>query len=303
MVLDRNFCFSYTNDAYLEAVQQRGNALIGRYVFDVFPETAERIESVVKPWRRTLAGETTSLEALPFHVEMKDGTIKERVWKVTHDPVHDADGTIIGLMQRTQDITDRHELEQRNIAISHELSHRVKNIMAVVSAIARITGRNATDVPAFVKSFTERLNAMSRTNDLQALENWRGLDVETILRDELSPYEREETPVYKLSGPKVRLSVIATKDLSMVCHELATNAIKYGCLQKPDGFLDIVWSRDSDQLTIRWHETCAHKIQAEGKPGFGSRLFDMLPYATVERELTPKGLYLTITMDGTNLFA
>lgn len=303
MILDRKFHFRYVNDAYLEELDRRREELIGEYVFDAFPETPERIESLLEPWRRTLEGEVTSLESLPFKVEWQDGTVEERVWQATQDPIRDEDGKVIGLMQRTQDITERYQLEQRNKAIGYELSHRVKNIMAIVSSVARITGRNASNVNEFVKSFTARLNAMSRTNDLLAEGDWSGLDVRTIFKDELSPFDEADVPVYSLDGKQVKLSVDATKDLSMVAHELATNAVKYGCLGKKGGHLRISWEQNADGLTINWMETCPHVITTTDSIGFGTRLFDMLPYANVTRNFTPYGLHLTIEMEGDKVFA
>ncbi|MGB6230396.1 MAG: HWE histidine kinase domain-containing protein [Litorimonas sp.] len=304
MVLDRDFRFVYVNKAYLKIVHSDAEELMGRYVFDAFPESEDRIESVLEPWRRTLAGEITTLEALPFKIEMDDGTFEERVWEATQEPLRNLDGEIVGLIQRTQDITEQNRLTQRNLAIAHELSHRVKNIMAVVSSVARITGRNATDVKDFVASFTARVSAMSRTNDLLSLGNWNGLEVDSILRDELSPYGEVDAPEsFKLTGPKVRLDIDASKDLSMVVHELATNAAKYGCLGENAGTLDISWTRTADRLTILWRESCAREIVPPTSVGFGTRLFDMLPYITVERDFTPSGLHLTITMDGEKVFA
>ncbi|MEM7729346.1 MAG: HWE histidine kinase domain-containing protein [Pseudomonadota bacterium] len=303
MILDRDFRFRYFNDAYLETVHRDGDNLLGEYVFDAFPETPERIESVLGPWRRTLEGETTTLDALPFHVELEDGHVEELFWQATQDPIRDESGAIIGLIQRTQDITERYKLQQRNEAIGHELSHRVKNIMAVVSSVARITGRNAGDVKTFVLDFTARLNAMSRTNDLLSIADWRGLEVSEILADELSPYQDGEEDAFSLSGPAVRLSVDASKDLSMVCHELATNAAKYGCLGQPGGRLDIVWTKTGDTLELAWRESCPHTVTPSDSVGFGTRLFDMLPYVTVQRDFTPSGLHLTIRMDGEKAFA
>ena len=303
MILNREFKFVYANDAYLEAVERKREEIIGEYVFDIFPESPDRVESVLEPWRRTLDGETTTLESLPFNVTWQDGSVEERVWQATQDPVRDEDGQIIGLIQRTQDITERYQLEQRNKAIGYELSHRVKNIMAVVSSVARITCRNASYVSEFVQSFTARISAMSRTNDLLAKGDWAGLDVETIFKDELSPFDEAEIPPYSLHGSRVKLNIDATKDLSMVAHELATNAVKYGCLGKTGGHLKISWGRKSDKLVIDWVETCPHAIKTSESVGFGTRLFDMLPYVDVTRNFTPNGLHLTIEMDGEKVFA
>ena len=303
MILDRDLRFRYFNQVYLKTVHRPEEDLLGQYVFDAFPETPERIESVMEPWRRTLQGEVTVLESLPFHVEMEDGSIEERVWQATQDPIRDDNGKVIGLMQRAQDITEQFRLEQRNKAISYELSHRVKNIMAVVSSVARITGRNASDVGAFVKSFTNRLNAMSRTNDLLAEQNWIGLDVRTILQNELSPFDKTDSPVYTLSGKQVLLAIGASKDLSMATHELVTNATKYGALGQAGGHLYLHWERDGDRLIIDWQEECPNPVTPSDVIGFGTQLFDMLPYANVTRNFTPKGLHLIIEMDGKEVFA
>lgn len=306
MILDRDLRFVYANAAYLDATHSTFDALDGQYVFDVFPETPERVEAVRSRFERVLQGEITKLDAQPFRVEFEDGSWRDLVWEATQDPLYDEDGNVIGLIQRAADITRQHELEQRNKAIGYELSHRIKNIMAVVGSIARITGRSANDVGTFVQAFTARINSMSRTNDLLAEGEWRGLDVETIFRDELDPYDKsedEDGAVYSLYGPHIRLAIDASKDLSMVSHELATNAAKYGCLSHKGGRLTINWTRTDDCLVIDWREACKKELKAPESTGFGTRLFDMLPYVTVERDFTPTGLHLTIRMDGEKVFA
>ncbi|MGJ8558879.1 MAG: sensor histidine kinase [Litorimonas sp.] len=303
MVLDTKLRFIFANDAYLQAVHRTYEDIEGAYIFDVFPDTAERIEPVLSKFQATVNGAVTQLEAQPFQLEVEDGSTKERIWQATQDPLRDAKGTIIGLIQRCQDITHQHQLEQRNEAIGHELSHRIKNSMAVINAVARITARNASNVSEFVKGFTARIDAMSRTNDLLLGNDWTGLDIRAIFKSELDPFEADGHAVYTLNGPNVRLTIDASKTLSMICHELATNALKYGCLKKSGGTLHVHWTRVDDRLIIKWQEHCVHNITASEEVGFGTRLFDMIPHVTVVRDFTPTGLHLTITMDGEMLFA
>jgi two-component sensor histidine kinase len=245
----------------------------------------------------------TQLEAQPFQLEVEDGSTREVFWQATQDPLRDGKGSIIGLIQRCQDITHQYQLEQRNKVIGRELSHRIKNSMAVISAVARITGRNASNISDYIQSFTARIAAMSRTNDLLLDSDWFGLDIQEIFKCELSPYVDKGDPAYTLNGPPVRLSIDASRNFSMISHELATNAVKYGCLGKPGGHLYVQWTRTGDQIAITWQEHCAHSITPSDDVGFGTRLFDMLPSVTVTRDFTPTGLHLTITMDGENLFA
>lgn len=298
MVLDTKLRFIFANEAYLQAVHRTYADIEGVYIFDVFPDTRDRIEPILSKFKATLNGSVTQLEAQPFQLEVEDGSTRELVWQATQDPLRDAKGTIIGLIQRCQDITHQFELEQRNKAIGHELSHRIKNNMAVITTVARITGRKTSNVDEFIKSFTARIDAMSRTNDLLLEDGWTSLDIHAIFEAELSPFENDGNAAYTLSGPRVRLKIEAAKNLSMICHELATNAVKYGCLQQSGGHLNVHWARDANKLVVKWQESCTQNITPSDNVGFGTRLFDMLPSVTVTRDFTPTGLHLTITMDG-----
>lgn len=302
MILDQDLKFLYGNPAYLKATHRELDDLTGHYIFDVFPDEPERVEPVREQFLKTIGGELTQLDAQPFQLEYEDGTVHQRVWQTTQDPIYDENGKVVGLLQRAEDITQQFELEQRNLAMSHELNHRVKNIMAVVMSIARITGRISTSVPSFVKSFTARLNAMSRTHDQLALNEWRGLAVQDIIEDELKPYTQNTDTAFSLKGPDVRLSVEATKDLSMLLHELTTNAAKYGCLSSDMGHLSIRWGVKDETLKLYWQELCDKEITPPKEAGFGTKLSDMLPYVEVERDYTPKGLHLVLTMEGETVF-
>lgn len=303
MVLDTDLRFIFANKAYLEATHRTDKDIKGHYVFDVFPDEKDRIDHLLSEFEATLNGRVTQLKALPYQLKMEDGSLQDRVWQATQDPLRDETGTIIGLIQRCEDITHQHHLEQRNKAISHELSHRIKNSMAVISALARITSRNADNIDDYVESFTRRIDAITRANELLLDNDWRGLRIDQIFKAELKPYEDEGQDAYSLDGPPVRLTIDASKNLSMVLHELTTNAVKYGCLKGTGGHLTVRWVQDADKLTINWQESCSHNITPPDNVGFGTRLFNMLPSIAVERDFTPTGLHLTITMDGEILFA
>ncbi len=305
MVLDRKQRFVYANDSYLAATHSELSELLGRDVFDCFPETEERVAAVRAIFARTLSeGVTTQLDKQPFELEHEDGTVRELVWQATQDPLFDTKGRVVGLIQRAEDITAQHELEKQNEAIKHELQHRVKNIMAVVTSIARITGRNATSVPEFVTNFVDRLRSVARSNLMLAEDSWRGLTVRKILEGELQVYLDEDASAHTINGPRVRLSLQATKDLCMVIHELATNAAKYGCLGEKGGSLLVSWTFKDKILTLTWVERCDVPISApSGKTGFGTRLLDMLPYIEAERDFQADGLHMTITVTGDTAFS
>ena len=304
MILDRDLKFIYANQPYMKATHRTMEDLSGRYVFDVFPDEPDRVNTVKALFDETLNGVVTEMDAQPFQLELEDGTFRQMVWRATQDPLLDGDGGVVGLIQRAEDITKQFELEQRNKAISYELNHRVKNIMAVIASIARITGRRSTDVPSFVTSFTARLNSISRTHDQLADNNWVGLNIRTVLESELDAYLEDECAEITMDGPDRPLSVEATKDFSMVIHELATNGAKYGCFGKNGGHLHLEWTVKDETLCLIWDETCRSPISPpeEGRTGFGSSLIMLLPYVDVTRTYKPDGLRLELVMSGDNVF-
>lgn len=303
MILDRQLRYVYVNDAYLHATQQTDMSLIGKYVFDVFPDTPERTATVKKAFETALGGSVSVLDAQPFQLVQNDGSVRDVVWQAIHDPIYDEAGHVTHVIQRAEDITAQHKLEARNRAITYELNHRVKNIMSVVLAIARISGRKAKDLSSFMDSFTKRIEAMSRANDRLAHDNWQGLTVEDTLQVELSPYGLRTGVKYTLSGPTVKLSTDGAKDLSMVVHELLTNAIKYGCFSPRGGELHVSWYDVDDGLKVEWIETCDAKIDEPKGDGFGSRLFSLLPNVSIERDFRPKGVKLSVHIAAGEAFA
>ncbi len=305
MVVDRDLRFVYANAPYLEATHTQLSDLIGRNIFDCFPDTTERIAAVREQFDQTLKnGVTTQLDAQPFKLERQDGSIADVVWQATQDPIRDEKGHVIGMIQRAEDITLRHELRQQNQAIAFELNHRVKNTLAVVSSIARLTSRGAVSVPEFVSQFVDRLKSLAKANTMLAQDDWRGLTVRRILEEELKAFARLDGDTLALTGPDVRLSLEATKDLCMVTHELATNAAKYGALSDRGGTLSIGWQREDNVLDLKWVEHCRTPItKPDGTIGFGTRLLDMLPYIDAKKDFHDHGLQMTITVSGEKAFA
>ena len=303
MILDRDLRFTYANSAYLASVKRTREELIGEYVFDAFPETDERVANVKAHFDKTLMGESTSLDAQPFILEHPDGTEETRIWQAVQDPVRNAQGEVTHIVQYAEDITSRVDLESRNQAMTIEINHRVKNLMAVVTAIARISSRTAKDLPSFMTSFTNRIASMAAAHDRLAHDEWRGLTVRQTLTLELEPFAERTGANISYTGPKVKLSIAGTKDLAMVVHELLTNAIKYGCFTSQGGSLDVAWQKTEAGLNIDWIETSHCAVSEPGGKGFGSRLFDMLPHVSVTRDFTPTGLHLSIAIENGEAFA
>lgn len=202
---------------------------------------------------------------------------------------------VIGI---NSDITDRKLAEEQNSFIMRELDHRVKNILAIILSIARITGTSAPDFDTFNAAFEKRLYAMARTHSLLADSRWQGADLQSLVKDELS--QSGELERLEISGPAVNLTASAAQNISMALHELATNAMKYGSLSVPDGVLRVAWSwrqlanGGDDVLDLAWEETGGPKVEVPDRKGFGSTVIERILRAQLgaktEIDFAPEGL-------------
>ena len=292
MILDSDLKFVAANDAYCKAVQRTRAQLIGNNLFDVFPDSPERMQSVSELFQKTLAGEPTKLEAQPYMMHHPDGTVEERIWQIAQFPITcETEGSTF-LVQRAEDVTEREALRQQRDLVSAELNHRVRNTLAVVQSIADHTGLASPDIETFLNSFNGRLAAMSRNFAALTDSHWHGLDLEEILRTELDPYAGLVFDRISADGPPVTLTVRASKFTSMLVHELITNASKYGFLTEPDGRLSMRWWLDDTLLHCEWWETGMHGVTQPESLGFGFQLFDMMENIEVEYDFKPTGLKL-----------
>lgn len=179
-----------------------------------------------------------------------------------------------------------HRQSQHQKLLLAELNHRVKNMLAVVTGIATQTMRNSNSMQEFNKSFLERLQALSQAHSLLASQNWGPTSLEDLITQALAPYE-SPTGQISVAGPNVLLLPKAALAMSLVFHELVTNAAKYGALAQPRGRLSVSWrisDEDNSRVNIAWNESGLCNVARPSKTGFGTRLID----ATVTREMHGK---------------
>lgn len=157
-----------------------------------------------------------------------------------------------------------------------ELNHRVKNTLAVLQAIASQTFRSATR-PERV-TFDGRLGALARAHDLLSQEKWAGAGMHDVVNRVLEPYSVLGTPRISITGPKVPLTPPRAVMMSMILHEIATNAAKYGALSNDSGSIAISWALRADApaegLQVTWVESGGPRVTAPTRKGFGSRLIE-----------------------------
>jgi two-component sensor histidine kinase len=159
---------------------------------------------------------------------LKDGS---RSWMLFAGASLD-DGTTV---EYCLDINDRKRAQAERELLARELSHRVKNTLAVVQALAMQTNGRIGSVEAFRETFVGRLRALARAHSLLLDANWRSADLRTLVEQTLAAYQVDHPEVVEVLGEPVALTPQQGMGLSLMLHELGTNAVKYGALSQHEG--------------------------------------------------------------------
>jgi PAS domain S-box-containing protein len=168
------------------------------------------------------------------------------------------------------DITERKSAEERQTVLMRELSHRTKNLLSVVQSIANQT---AASRPAdFVERFSKRIQALSASQDLLVHSEWRGVEIEALVRAQLAHFADLIGDRITIGGPRLTMTPSAAQSIGMALHELATNAGKYGSLSDDHGSVTIDWQINDDEFSIGWIERRGPRVRPPKRRGFGSTI-------------------------------
>jgi PAS domain S-box-containing protein len=172
-----------------------------------------------------------------------------------------------------RDITERLATEEAKNLLAQEVDHRAKNALAVVHAIVQLTAAESKE--KYIEAITGRLDTLARAHGVLAKSSWTGGDLRQILEEELLGFQA--TGQVNLIGSDLTLSVKSVQPLSMLFHELATNAVKHGALSVLDGRVAIDWSVNREgSLLLRWTESNGPSVNPPTRRGFGSDLIESL---------------------------
>ena len=139
---------------------------------------------------------------------------------------------------------ERDERETHVRLIMRELSHRSKNLLAIVLAIARQTARHTTSFSDFESRFNSRIQALADAHDLLVEQQWSGALIDDLVRAQLAAFGMEKVACH---GQRIMLRAEAVQNVALALHELATNASKYGALSVPAGKVNIDWARGAGE--------------------------------------------------------
>ena len=181
-----------------------------------------------------------------------------------------------------------------------ELNHRVKNTLAILQAIAVQTFRSATRSER--EKFEGRLGALAEAHNLLSQERWQGSELSEVIARVLQPYVLNNPNRIKMFGPRVPLTPRLAVVLSMIVHEIATNAAKYGALSNDVGQITLDWEildeAGARKLRLIWTEAGGPPVVAPVQRGFGSRLIERSARDQLGGEATvdflPRGVVYTV---------
>ncbi|MGH6895388.1 MAG: chemotaxis protein CheB [Geminicoccaceae bacterium] len=228
-----------------------------------------------------------------FEVEHAFETIGQRTMLLNARRIEAAQLILLAI----EDITERKRSEDHKELLARELSHRVKNTLAVVQALATQTN-GSRSIKEFRESFVGRLHAMARTHSILLDAQWRGTELQRLVEQALGPYRLDQPAVMTIEGEPVTLTANQGLGLSLILHELATNAVKYGALSDQEGRVHLSWRLEDGnpgrRVRLLWQERGGPPVEPPGEKGFGMRLIERAcTYeleGEVELEYVPDGL-------------
>lgn len=195
------------------------------------------------------------------------------------------DLTLIYLVTRAyrQEITTREEIQrlaEQQEVMAQELDHRLKNIFATINAIISLSLKNASSADELAARLRDRLTALGRSNLLlRGLREGEDASLQSVVFQALEPFAIVGTPRFSANGPRVPIGGQTVVVLSLILHELGTNAAKYGALSMQNGHVALNWSIEAstdatEQLVITWRESGGPvpTPPLAGAGGFGSTL-------------------------------
>lgn len=212
----------------------------------------------------------------------------------TASPVHDDEAQVVGTIIEVRDIGAEKRHEEARTLLMREVDHRARNVLAVVQSLTRLT--QASDLETYKLVLLGRIRTLARVQTALANRRWEAGNLQDVLREELAALCIEDQVAF--CGPDVALSPDQVQPLSMIIHELATNAARYGACSQTGGRLLISWGHEHGRVDLEWRETGGPLTGAPAREGFGSRLVTNLVRqlgGSLARRWEPAGLVVEVS--------
>ncbi|MEG3163697.1 PAS domain-containing protein [Sphingomonas sp. PB2P19] len=253
-------------------------------------------------WRQSL--ETGEPYAIEYRLRHFDGTYRWVLGRAL--PMHDEGGAIARWFGTCTDIHEQKLAYEEREVISQELSHRIKNIFAVISGLIAFAVRGKPEFATIASDLRHRITALGRAHDFVRPHSANSRpaaqqdSLHGLLGELFEPYQQGDGIRLSVTGDDVRVDDRSATPIALLFHELATNATKYGALNTNSGSVEVAIALDSGSVILTWHERGGPVVVAPEGGGFGSQLIEMSAVrqlgGAVTRDWRPEGLVMTITI-------
>lgn len=262
-----------------------------------------------RAWRHSL--ETGAPYEIEYRLRRNDGVYRWTLGRAT--PIRNAAGEITRWFGTCTDIEDLKRSEAGKDLLSQELSHRIKNIFAVVSSLIALSAREYPEARAFAQSARDRINALARAHEFvrphsEVSQPWIGdTTLHAFLAALFRPYVGEGGRSRVLiEGDDATFDDQAATSVALLFHELATNAAKYGALSVPEGHVLLRTRNAGDRFILTWTERGGPPVARKPtRQGFGSALSTLSVEGQLggrlERRWESEGLVLEADLPATAL--
>jgi PAS domain S-box-containing protein len=265
------------------------------------------LPDVVARWKESVR--TGKLFDMTFPLRGADGTFRPFLTRVV--PLRDSHGRVARWFGTSTDIAAQVEHERHLNFVMRELSHRSKNLLAVVQAMARQTMQHSAGFEDFEGRFMGRLHGLARSHDVLVRQDWTGATIHDLVSAQLAPFVREDGESVELSGENLILKPDAVQNLGFALFELGTNAVKYGALAAPAGKIKISWgmveSNGRKHVRFVWQETGGPPVTQPRRKGFGAMVIERFIAVTfgghVESLFLPEGFCWTLEIPAEHLLS
>ncbi|MFN6934922.1 MAG: PAS domain-containing protein [Tsuneonella sp.] len=282
--------------------------------FEYFNSRWKEITGLDRPkvaddWRPVIHPDDSDAAFGAWDVSTEKGEIFESEYRLRHSdgswrwtlsraiPMTNPDGTVRRWYGTLTDVDDGHRLSENRDLLAKELSHRIKNIFAVVAGLVSIRARRHEAATQFAVELIDAIRSLGRAHDfVRPVEGVKGDSLKGLMRELMAPYGEDGSRV-TIGGEDCEIGPRAATPLALIFHELATNSAKYGALSVEDGKIEIEIDcmANAERARISWRERGGPPEPKEsGTEGFGSRLVQMSIEGqlggTMDRRFEPDGL-------------
>ena len=274
LVLDEKLCVVAASRSFSDTFCVDRDAILGRYLYEL--ENGQWDNSDLRHLLEAVIHKSAAIEG--YEIEHDFPHLGRRILRLNARKMLHPNSTTLLLV--LEDVTDGRRKEQENELLLGELHHRVKNLFALVHALARQTeveGRSSKD---YRDAFLGRLDTLMRAHDL-AFEAQATADLKELIGRILAPYVPTGQRSRSRPGHRVSLARRQVTPVCLILHELATNAVKHGALSSPAGQVRVGWRHDGDaadgggrRLALRWTEQGGPEARPPSGRGFGTRLIE-----------------------------